>query len=322
MSESEQKSAPNGPTAQAVGVAGGARPKPGSARSIQACNFRSAGRLSNENARSLTTVHEQFARNVTNTLDGFLGTSVELRLVSLEQIDFPAYLAGLGSTEHVVPCTFAPIQGSFLLQMDVAFMFPIIDLLLGGLGTLIEGAHELTEIDEEILRSVTAVIARELERAWLPLTLAVVPGATAKHSMLRQIFPANEKPLLLTFSATVVGSQGVFRMVLPTSFASILLRQLRIDPSRRRKAPKLNLSEWILDCDVTTSAALRQVRVRVSELVALKPGSVLKLSAPVQSPARYTVEDREMFEALPVRSGLHRAAQLLSELPAEKWATD
>ena len=52
------------------------------------------------------------------------------------------------------------------------------------------------------------------------------------------------------------------------------------------------------------------MRVLVKDLIAVKPGMILKMKAPVGKPGRLTVEDVEIFEALPVRNGARKAAQL------------
>src|SRR5579871_4498930 len=54
-------------------------------RTIYSCNFRSAGRLSNENARSLTSIHETFARHLATALDAYLGSGLEVKLSGLDQ---------------------------------------------------------------------------------------------------------------------------------------------------------------------------------------------------------------------------------------------
>jgi flagellar motor switch protein FliM len=54
------------------------------------------------------------------------------------------------------------------------------------------------------------------------------------------------------------------------------------------------------------------MRVLVKDLINLKPGTILKMKAPVKNPGRLTVEDVEIFEALPVRNGTLKAAQLSS----------
>lgn len=130
------------------------RPK---SRAIHSCNFRYAGRLSNENARAMTALHEKFALNVTTSLELYLGTSLHLNLVSLEQMALVDYISGMASSNYLLPCALTVMESSCLLEMDTALVFPIIDLLLGGTGAASEGSRELTEIDEEIMQSVTAL---------------------------------------------------------------------------------------------------------------------------------------------------------------------
>jgi flagellar motor switch protein FliM len=62
------------------------------------------------------------------------------------------------------------------------------------------------------------------------------------------------------------------------------------------------------------------MRVLVKDLVDLKPGTVLKMKAPMRSPGRLTVEGVDIFEAMPVRTGSLKAAQLSGRLQ-EPFAT-
>src|ERR1700744_5689935 len=119
-------------------------------RTIHSCNFRYAGRLSNENARTLTTLHEKFAAQVANALSVYLGASLQLRLLSLEQMAIHDYIGGTAANSYLVPCALNVMESSFLMEMDAMLVFPIIDLLLGGAGAGDAQARELTEIDEEI----------------------------------------------------------------------------------------------------------------------------------------------------------------------------
>ena len=69
-------------------------------RTVQPCNFRSAGRLSNESARALKTLHESLARNLMNTLDVYLGTSLEIKLYAGTGRAHVAAVDGRGSAKH------------------------------------------------------------------------------------------------------------------------------------------------------------------------------------------------------------------------------
>jgi flagellar motor switch protein FliM len=67
-------------------------------RNVYSCNFRSAGRLSNEDARALTAIHEGFAQHVSSALDAYLGTSFEVKLDTLDQLSIKDHIDGLPSS--------------------------------------------------------------------------------------------------------------------------------------------------------------------------------------------------------------------------------
>jgi flagellar motor switch protein FliM len=295
------------------------------ARSIHSCNFRYAGRLSNENARALTSLHEKFALNVTNSLEVYLGTSSRLKMLSLEQLALQDYISRVAPNTYLLPCALNVMESNFLMEMDIRLIFPIIDLLLGGAGTTAsDELRELTEIDEEIMESITALIIKEVDRSWRSLNLSLAPGHCIKPALITQIYPANEKLVLLMFEMSIGATSGSFKIVLPTSFVGFLLRHLKAAQSKKisslRHLPNPSLRERMLDCDFTVAADVTQMRVLVKDLVDLKPGMILKLKAPVKNPGRLTVEGVDIFEALPVRNGKMKAAQLScrSQEPAAK----
>jgi flagellar motor switch protein FliM len=146
------------------------------------------------------------------------------------------------------------------------------------------------------------------------LNLTLTPGHCIKPAMLQQVFPANEKLVLLMFEMTVGTTTGPLNIVLPTSFVGFLLRHLKAAQSKKisslRHLPNPSLRERILDCDFTVAVDVTQMRVLVKDLLHLKPGVILRMKAPVKNPGRLTVEDVEIFEATPVRNGTLKAAQL------------
>lgn len=287
-------------------------------RNIHACDFRYAGRLSNENARTLTTLHEKFALNVTTALELYLGATLQLKMQSLEQMAIADYVSGTASTSYLVPCSLNVMENSFLIEMDNSLVFPIIDLLLGGAGTASEIARELTDIDEEIMQSVTVVIVRQIERAWETLNLSLAPGRCIKPATVQQVFTMNERLVLLMYEMTVGETTGSFKLVLPTSFVGFLLRHLKAAQSKKalniRALKTSSLRERILDCDFVVAADITKIRVLVKDLIDLSPGVVLRMKAPVKMSGRLTVENVEITEALPCRNGNRKAAQLTGEL--------
>ena len=292
-------------------------------RTIVNCNFRSAGRLSNENARALTAIHESFARHLATALDPFLGTGVEVKLKSLDQMPVKEHIAGIPPLTYIVPFSLSTIPGTMIVECDIDLVFPMIELLLGGSGTQGGASRELSEIEEEIMHDVAGLIVQQAESAWHLSSLSLTPGKRIKSSVLHQYCPLNEKVLLVRFEVEIGGIVGNFQMVFPTMFLNILIQQIKLDHPQGKGAirffPRPSIRERILDCDFEVAAELPSLKVAVKDLMALQPGSVLKLRAPVRTPGMLTAGGHALFEATPVRNGSQRAAQLGRRATLATW---
>jgi flagellar motor switch protein FliM len=295
-------------------------------RSIHACNFRSAGRLSNENARSLTAIHETFARQLASALDVYLGTGLEVKLQTLDQLPLTDHIASIPSLSFIVPFSLSTMPGAVIVECDLDLVFPIVELLLGGRGTSVSASRELSEIEEEIMLDVTSLIARQAEHAWRIPNLALLPSRRIKSSLLHQYCPPNEKVTLVKFQIEIAGARGSFQLVFPASFLNVLLKQIKSEEPQRkggfRYLPIPSISERVLDCDVLVAAGLPRMKVSVKDLIALQPGCLLKLRAPVRTPGMLTVEGLDIFEAVPVRNGSKKAAQLGRKTRLTNWGME
>ena len=293
---------------------------------ILPCNFRSAGRLSNESARTLTTLHEVLARNLTNSLDVYLGTGLEVRLVHLEQLSMEEFRTRCLSAGYMLPCAARPSVSTVLLEMDNSLMFTVIDLLLGGSGANPEGARELTEIDEEIMEGVGLLISQQIERVWQPMGFILTPGKCVKPNLAHRVFPPTEKVLRIHFDVSVAGMTGALYIAFQASLASHLVRNIRADSSSGKSgapySPTPSLRKRILACKFGLSGELPELRVSVRDLAKIEVGTILTLSAPVASPGHLTLEGKTFYEASPVRQGNNKAMQLLQVAHSHQVETE
>jgi flagellar motor switch protein FliM len=201
-----------------------------------------------------------------------------------------------------------------VLECDIELAFPIIDLLLGGAAGPLDETRELSEIEEEIMKDLTILVAHQAEAAWGFPKKSMVANDRIKIAGLSQYCPPSEKVTLARFEMEISGITGWFQLVFPTSFVNILNKQMKQDQPQKkgelRHFPAIGIRERILDCDVVVAADLPSMKVAVRDLVLLQPGCVLKLRAPVRTAGMLTVGGREIFEAAPVRNGAQKAAQL------------
>jgi flagellar motor switch protein FliM len=286
------------------------------AKHIEPCNFRSAGQLSNESARVLTSMYETMARNLMNSLDVYLGVALEVRLISIRQLSMDEYKARIAASNYVLQCALAPSVSTMLLEIEGTLLFTMIDLLLGGSGAQLVHTREITEIDEEVMEGVSALVGQQAERIFQPIGIEVKPGGCIKPITAHKLFPPMEKVLDVHFELGMAGVTGSLCLVFPGSLGSHLVRNSKADPQAGRGAlryfPKLSLEQRMLECKFTVGGNLPPARVSVRSLAALAAGEVFLLPASVQTAGRLTLEGREIFEALPVRRGTLKGVELLT----------
>ena len=292
-------------------------------RSVQLYNFRSAGRMSNENARALTAINESFASHLAVTLEDYLGTELQVKSRGLDQVSMQEHIAGVPSLSYVVPFQLRSVPCTIFVECDLDLVFPIIERLLGGAGGPVDGLRELSEIEEEIMLDVTSFIARTAEQAWHLPEMSLEQNRRIKSSLMGQDCSPSERISIFKFTVEIAGITGSFQLVLPTAFSNLLINKIRGDQpkakSRVRCFPLPSIRERILDCDVLVASGLFPLKVAVKDLVTLKTGSVLKLQVPIGTPGALSLEGRELFEAVPVRNGLQKAAQLVRRTQRTNW---
>lgn len=282
------------------------------------CNFRSAGQLSNESARTLTTLHEALARNLMNSLDVYLGTGLEIRLVGLDQLSMDEFKTRPISGGYTLPCLVQPSGSSIVLEIENLLVSTIIDLLLGGSGAKADSNRDLTEIDEEIMEGVGALIAQQLEKAWEILACTLTPGKCTKAGLAHKLFPPTEKIVRVQLDVNVAGVGGSLFVNLQTSLSGALVRNSRAEhlggKGHTRQLPLPGMRQRLLECRFALSGELTDLRIPVQNLAKLRTGDILPLTIPVSSLGTLLLEGAAYFEARPARQGNQKAMQLVQRV--------
>jgi len=288
-------------------------------RTITACNFRQAASIAKEQLRSVSTLHETFARNLTRSLGAYLRVAFEVNLVSAEQLSYGEFLQRLPEVTYLASMNLRPLEATAAIEIDLSLAFPIIDSLLGGPGRPEAAVREITEIEEQILESVVRIIAREMRAIWQPvLEMEFVFDQRQQQAEILRLMPPNERILSLSFDIRMPEAQGALNVAIPAAVLSTLLRNLALQSTYRkhRTAPggNVQLRKRLEHCRFPVELLLPSTRVPVSQVLNLYAGQVLELQRPLPDPCELVVRGKGMFMALPVRSGNRRAAKILRPL--------
>ena len=285
---------------------------------VETWDVKSAGQIGREQLQAITQLHENFARNLTNSLGAFLRVVFSATLVSAEHLTYREFLQGIPDMTYLASCHLHPLEGTAVLQVDLKVAFPMIDLLLGGEGKSLPTPREITEIEEQILDSVSRIICRELGIAWQALPLEASFGTHLDTSEALRLMPPNEKVLSLSFEIEMPDSRGTLIVAMPATASSALLRKISVDWSKRRPGVDDNTRRRLMarlqHCSFEIGLEAKSLRTSVAALTALKVGELLTFSRRVEEGAHLGVEDVNIFRAVPARIGDTRAARVLGTM--------
>jgi flagellar motor switch protein FliM len=297
-------------------------------KNITNFNLRETSQINKEQVRALSTLHESFARNITNSLGAYLRVGFDFTLVSVEQLTFSEIVSRLPELTYLCSMRMQPIEAMGLLQMDLAVVFPIMDLALGGPGTGTIELRDLTEIEEQILESVIAILIRELQSAWAPVLAVQMDFEQRQQSSHAQVLmEPTERCLALSFEIKMPDTHGVLNVTLPAVASNALLRKLTALTAYSSKGSSAvhaqAIQRQLLDAGFNTEVCLPPAPVSVRDLTNLEVGNVLRLEQPVEQPANLYVAEKDMFAVYPVACGHSRGAQIQhrkSIIPASRKA--
>jgi flagellar motor switch protein FliM len=294
-----------------------------SSRNVVPFDLRRANQLSADQVVAVRTLHESLAHRLGGSLGAYLRVGFDMNLVSVEQLTYGEFVGRLPELTYFASLHLMPIDARAAIQADLAFAYPIVDVLLGGSGADPIDPRDLTEIEEQIFESVIRLIAQDLGSTWAPvLELDFQFEQRQRNVQVQSIMLPQEKILCLSFETRLLETRGSLSMVFPAVVANALLRRLSVQwsfserlpsrESRRRVRQRLIESRFMADLSLPISP------LTIRQLVNLVPGQILMLPKRVQDPIHLNIAGKPMLSAYPVRQGARRGARIeqrLSILP-------
>jgi flagellar motor switch protein FliM len=292
---------------------------PSAAPSYQRCDFKQAGQIKKDQVRAISNLHEGFARNLTNALGAYLRVVFEVNLVSVEQLTFREFLQRIPDLAYLATFQVRPMGATAALDLEPSLVFPIIDLLLGGVGRMSEQEREITEIEEGIMEGVVRILCSELQTAWASLSATFEFDERLQPTQLQRLMPPGDKTLCLSFEINMPESHGVMNVAFPAVASNALLRKLDKDGGySRHRGPSVarqRMSEHALSIPFEFALAMPSSKLPIRTLLELKVGDVVSFPRRTEAPVSALIAGSTLYEAFPIRAGHQRASRISQMLP-------
>ena len=275
-------------------------------------NFSRAGHLGADHQRTLRSLDEQLARNLTYALGAWLRTDVAVNSQANEQTTFFVFAERAAGGGYAIPIRMEPLHVRGAISLDRNLLPPMVDLLLGGSGRPAQEPRELTEIEETVLGSVLQILVRELNSAWRSLGIEFSLEPRESEGQEQRLMLATEKVLMLHFEVLMPELQGGLSICLSAASLNTILRQRSNRHGRARtRTPeeRIAMAARLAGANVCASLQFPPVRLSTRELAEMRPGHVLRLGLPAHTDGRLRIAGVDILTAQPVCLGERRGAR-------------
>ena len=291
-------------------------------RKIKIYDFKRPDKFSKEQIRTISMMHDTFARLTTTSLSANLRSMVHVHVASVDQLTYEEFIRSIPTPTTLAIINMDPLKGNAILEIDPAITFSIIDRLFGGTGEGTKSQHELTDIETSVMEGIIVRILGNMREAWTQvIDLRPRLGQIDTNPQFAQIVPPTDMVVLVTLETKVGDVEGMINFCIPYLTIEPIIGKLSTQfwfstVHRGTTTENLNiLKEKLTTVDVNVVAEIGKINIPVREVLSLQVGDVVRLyNTRIGDPYSLNIENKKKFLCRPGVIGKKMAVQVIKKI--------
>ena len=276
-------------------------------RNYKLYNFRRPDKFSKDHLRALQTIHESFARQLGLVMTAYLRMTVEIDVVSVDQLTYDEFVRSMPSPMTVSILELDPLPGQVLMGFGYEVTSSVIDRMLGGPGLAEPKARELTDIEQSLIRRVVDRAIVSLEESWRSVlnVNASMVGMEESYALI-QVATPGEIVALVTFEVNLGNkNSGLISLCIPYPVLEGVIGQLSAQHIFHRQQANIPIEEQekVLEklhyARTPIQVLLGGTTINVKDLLELQVGDVIRLDRLATDNLLVCVNSRPKFFSRP-----------------------
>lgn len=304
--------------------------QPSENRKIKIYDFKRPDKFSKEQIRTVSIMHETFARLTTTSLSAQLRSLVQVHVASVDQLTYEEFIRSIPNPTTLGIINMDPLKGSAIMEIDPAITFSIIDRLFGGQGESTKVTRDLTDIENTVMEGIVVRILGNMREAWSQvIDLRPRLGQIETNPQFAGIVPPTEMVVLVTLETKIGDVEGMMNFCIPYLTIEPIISKLSAQywySSVRRGATTENLNilrDRLSTIEVPLVVEIGSMNLMVREVLGLKTNDIIRLQTThVSDDMALKVGDRKKFWCRPGQVGNKLAVQiteLIESIEAEEF---
>ncbi|MCX7736931.1 MAG: flagellar motor switch protein FliM [Candidatus Kapabacteria bacterium] len=276
---------------------------------ISSYDFRRPNRISKNQVRTLQTVHESFAEVFGYYLVSKLQTVVSISVTSVDQLFYSEFILSVSNPSCLYVFEIDGTDGNGILEISPQLALTIVERLLGGSAEIQPKPRTITPIEQAVVRGIVEHALSDLRNAWRSVAeLSFKYQRLEMEADFVQVAPSSEIVVVVSFDVNIGIHTYLMNLCFPTFALEDVLARLnrqqvttsviRQSPARMKENYAI-LRQQMSNTFLPIVVELGKAGITVQELLALKPGDVIKLRKKINQEVEISIAGRKKLAGRP-----------------------
>lgn len=289
-------------------------------RWLRTVDFTRPAKFTTDQERRIRRALDTFCERAATRLVAEHRTAIEMDVIDVGQFTWINAFTQIPEPSVFVTLETAPHPGRMLLTAELPMVLVALERMMGAPEPS-PRERELTSIDLMVAERLFTTIVAEMSQVFFDIaemTFSIMRVDTQAETV--QVAAGSEPTLMLTLEARIEGVSSTMNLLIP--YAAIAAAQGAL--SRRddgvaehNEVTAAAVKRSMSKVDVTLRAEVGETTMTLEEILALKPGDVVRLNADANAEVTLYADRTPTHRARAGRSGKNRAVQITSQVTPE-----
>jgi flagellar motor switch protein FliM len=293
-------------------------PRQRRSRRVRAVDFTRPTKFTKDQQRRLELAHDTFCQTASSRLSAELRVPMRLEVIDLAQLTWTNALAEVPDPSVSAVIELEPFGTKMLMTLELALILSIVERIIGGPVGRRVPVRKLSDIDRALASHIFEQLLDQLSVTWHDLADATLRLRDLElQPETVQLAPLSEPTLCVSMEARLDRDSSTVSLLIPYRSVEPVAARLETDgyfegESDNDSSDRMHRA--LSAVDVQLRAEVASTALAAEDVLALKPGDVLRFGRPAASGVTIFADETPVYRAKPGRHGNKRAVQVLDRL--------
>jgi flagellar motor switch protein FliM len=275
-------------------------------KKVRVYDFKRALRFSKDQIRSISRIHENYARLLTTFFSAQLRTYVNISVASVDQVPYEEFIRSIPKMTVLNIYSVEPLDGRLIMEVNPNIAYAMLDRILGGKGGDVSKTDNLTEIETMLMSQLFEKAVTNLREAWSSIVEIdpVLEDFEVNPQFLQMVSP-NDTVIVVSMNTTIGESSGLINICIPHIILETIISKLSVHywmqtgTKERDQESYDKLTNNLQRAHVEGRALLGETLITIHEFLHLNKHDVIALDQQIDQALTLEINNQPKFQVQP-----------------------